>query len=80
MPLKVVRFVENSLSFNLLNISRIDIPCVKNDVGEAAQSRQPVTITVDLTPPNPLNSPKFGRSNDLCVECHDGRDSGRPFH
>jgi hypothetical protein len=56
----VVRFVQNSLSFNQLNISRADIPCVLgNDVGEAAQSTQPVTlyITVNITPPNLYNSP-----------------------
>ena len=42
-----------------MNISRIDIPCVlKNDVGEPAQSTQPVTlcITVNKTPPNLPNS------------------------
>jgi hypothetical protein len=51
----VVRFVENSLSFDQLNISRVDIPCIlKNDGGEAARSTQPVTlyITVHITPPN----------------------------
>ncbi len=48
-------FVENSLSFNQLNISRADIPCVlKNGVGEGARSTQPVTlyITVKITPAN----------------------------
>jgi hypothetical protein len=56
----VVRFVENPLSFNRLNTSRADIPCVlKNDVGEAARSTQPVTlyITANVTPPNLCNSP-----------------------
>jgi hypothetical protein len=56
----VVRFVENSLSFNQLNISPADIPCVlENDLGEAARSTQPVTlyITVNSTPPNLYNSP-----------------------
>jgi hypothetical protein len=57
----VVRFVKNSsLSFNQLNISRADIPCVlENNVGEAARSTQPVTlyITVNITPPNLYNSP-----------------------
>ena len=56
-PLKVVRFVENSLSFNQLNISRADIPCVlENDAGP---STQPVTlyITINITPPDPYNSP-----------------------
>ena len=59
-PLKVVRFVENFLSFNQLNISRADIPCVlENDVGKAARSTQPVTlyITVNITPPNLHNRP-----------------------
>jgi hypothetical protein len=54
--LKVVRFVEDSLTFNQLNISRADIPCVlKNDVGEAAR---PITlyITITITPPNLYNS------------------------
>jgi hypothetical protein len=56
----VVRFVENSLLFNQLNISRAEIPCVlENDVGEVARSTQPVTlyITVNITPPNLYNSP-----------------------
>ena len=58
--LKAVRVVENSLSFNQLNISCADIPCVlKNDAGKAARSTQPVTlyITVNITPPNLYNSP-----------------------
>ncbi len=56
----MVRFVENSLLFNQLNNSRVDIPCVlENDVGGAPQSAQPVTlyITVNITPPNLYNSP-----------------------
>ncbi len=43
-----------------MNVSLADIPCVlKNDVGEAARSTQPVTlyITVNITPPNLFNSP-----------------------
>jgi hypothetical protein len=51
----VVRFVKNSLSFNQLNISRADIPCVlENDVGEATRPTQPVTlyIAVKIAPPN----------------------------
>jgi hypothetical protein len=55
----VVRFVENSLSFNQLNISRVDIPCVlENGAGEVARSTQPVTlyITVNITPPDLYNS------------------------
>jgi hypothetical protein len=54
----VVRFLENFLYFNHLNISRADIPCVlENDVGEAAT--QPVTlyITIDITALNPNDSP-----------------------
>ena len=54
----MVRFVENSLLFNQLNASRVDIPCVlENGVGEAARSTQPVTvyITVNITPPNLYN-------------------------
>ena len=53
-------FVENSLSFNQMNISRADIACVlRNSVGGAARSTQPVTlyITVNITPPNPYNGP-----------------------
>jgi hypothetical protein len=53
-------FVENSLSFNQLNIWRVDIPCVfENDVGEAAPSTQPVTLylTVNITPPDLYNIP-----------------------
>ena len=56
----MVRFVENSLSFNQLNISPADIPCVlKNDVGKTARSTQSVIlyITVNITPPNLFNSP-----------------------
>ena len=59
-PLKVVRFLENSLSFNHLNISRADIPCVlENGVVEAARLTQPVTlyITVYITPPTLYNNP-----------------------
>jgi hypothetical protein len=59
-PLEVVRFVENSLSFYRLNISRVDIPCVlENDVAGAARSTQPVTlhIRVNITPPTLINSP-----------------------
>ena len=47
-PLEVVRFVENSLSFNQLNVLRADIPCVlENTVGEAARS-QPITLYVTI--------------------------------
>jgi hypothetical protein len=59
-PLKVVRFVENSLSFNQLNISHADITCsLENDVGEAARSTQTITlyITVNITPPNLYSKP-----------------------
>ena len=57
--LKVVRFVENSIWFNQLNVSRADIPCVlDNDGGQAAPSTQPVTLylTINITPPNLDNS------------------------
>ena len=63
----MVRFVENSLSFNQLNISRADTPCLlKNDVGEAARSTQPVTlyITVIVTPPDLYNSPSIPTEDD----------------
>jgi len=63
----VVRFIQNSLSCNQLNISRADIPCVlENDVGEAARSTQPVTlyIMVNITPPNLNNSPPSIPIND----------------
>jgi hypothetical protein len=58
----MVRSVENFLSFNQLNTSPADIPCVlESDVGEAAsaQSTEPVTlyITVNITPPDLCNSP-----------------------
>ena len=59
-PLKVVRFFDNFLSFNQLNISRPDIPCVlENNIAEAARSTQPVTVyvTVKITPPTLYNSP-----------------------
>jgi len=46
----VVRFVENSLSINQLNISPVDTPCVlNNDVGEARRSTQPVTLYISVT-------------------------------
>ena len=56
----MVRFVENTLLFNQLNILRADVACeLENGVGEAAPSTQPVTvyITINITPPNPYNSP-----------------------
>ena len=59
-PLKMVRFLENFISFNHLNISRADIPCVlENNIAEAARSTQPVTlyITIKITPPTLYNSP-----------------------
>jgi hypothetical protein len=60
-------FVENSLSFNQLNIWRVDIPCVfENDLGEAAPTAQPVTLylTVNITPPDLYNSPPSIPTND----------------
>jgi hypothetical protein len=61
----VVRFVENSLSFNQLNISRADIPCVLEN-GEVARSTQPVTlyIMVNVTPPNLYNRPSIPTKDD----------------
>ena len=56
----MVRFLENSISFNQSNISRTDIPCIlENNVAEAARSTQPVTLytTVKITPPTLYNSP-----------------------
>ena len=49
-PPEVVRFVENSLLFNQLNISpRADIPCfLKNDGEEAGRSTQPVTLYITV--------------------------------
>ena len=58
--LKMVRFIEKYLSFNQLNISRADIPCVlENIVAEAARSTRPVTlyIKVNITTPTLYNSP-----------------------
>ena len=64
-PPKVVRFVENSPSFNQLNISRADIPCfLENDAG---RSTQPVTvyITINTTPPDLYNSlPRIPTEDD----------------
>ena len=57
-PLKAVRFVENPLSFNQLNIPRADISCILgNGIRGAARSTQPVTlyITVNITIITPLN-------------------------
>ena len=55
-PLKVVRFVENSLLFNQLNISRADMPCVLENA--SGRSTQTVTlyITINITPPDSYNS------------------------
>jgi hypothetical protein len=56
----VVRFVENSLSVDQLNITSADIPCVLgNGVGGTARSTHPVTlyITVNIRPPDLYNSP-----------------------
>ena len=58
--LKVVRFVDNFLSFIQLNISRVDIRCVLgNGVGGAAQSTQPVIIyiTINIIPSEDEVSP-----------------------
>jgi hypothetical protein len=47
--LKVVRFIENPLLFNRLNISGADISFVlENDVGEAARTMPPVTLYIML--------------------------------
>ena len=56
----MVRFVKNSLSFNQLSNSRVDIPCVlENGAGDAARSAQPITLnmTVNIRPPNLQNTP-----------------------
>ena len=56
----MVRFVDSSLSFYQLNISRVDIPCVlENVVAETVRLTQPVTlhIRVNITPPTLYNSP-----------------------
>jgi hypothetical protein len=54
----VVRFVENSLLFNQLNIPRADIPCLlENDVGEAAQSPQPVILYISVNIPGHIQFP-----------------------
>ena len=58
--LKMVRFVENSLSSNQLNTSRADIPCVlENNAGEVARATPPVTlyITVNTTHPSQYDDP-----------------------
>ena len=53
----MVRFVENSLSSNQLNISLADIPCVLENAVDGATQSTPVIlyITVNITPP--YNSP-----------------------
>ena len=78
--LKMVRFVENSLVFHQLNISRADIPCVlENDVEEAARSTQPVTlyITVNTTPPNLYDSPPSMPTRDVEFLAEDATTPGR---
>ena len=62
----MVRFIENLLLFNQLNIARVDIPFVlENDIGETARLTQPVTlyITVNITPPIPYNHMPQSREN-----------------
>ena len=66
----MVRFVESSLSFNQLTISRADIPCVlENAVAGAARLTQPVTlyIMVNIAPPNPYPIPTEG-DNSFATE------------
>jgi hypothetical protein len=51
--LNVVRFVENSLSFNQLNTSRADIPCVKegdDGSGEYVDEEEVENAIVNSTP------------------------------
>ena len=67
-PLKVVCFVENSLSFNQLNISRADIPCILGNGTEGAtRPTQPVTlyITVSTTAPDPYDGPQKIPTEDV---------------
>jgi hypothetical protein len=76
----VVRFVENSLSSNQLNISRVDIPCIlENDVGEAARSMQLITlhITVNITPPHLYKSPPSIPTKDDNSPAEDATIPGR---
>jgi hypothetical protein len=76
----VVRFVDNFLSFNQLNISRADIPCVLgNGVGGTARSTQPVTlyITVNITPSNPYNSPPSIPTEDVDSPAEEATIPGR---
>ena len=52
-------YLQSSL-FNRLNVSHAVVPCVlENNVGETAQSTQPVTlyISINITPPNLHNNP-----------------------
>ena len=56
----MVRFLEDSLSGDQLNISREDIPCVLgNGVGGTARSTHPVTlhVTINIRPPSLDNAP-----------------------
>jgi len=79
----VVRFVQNSLSFHQLNISRVDIPCVLEnnggELGEAARSKQPVILylTVNITPPNLDNSPPSMPTEDNVSLADDAIIPGR---
>ena len=50
-----------------MTIPRVDIPCIlKSGAGGASKSTQPVTlyITVNITPPNPYNSPSSISTED----------------
>src|SRR5882757_304462 len=78
--LNVVRFVENSLSFNQLNISRADVPCVlENDIVGAPRSSQPATlyITVNITTPDLYNSPPFMPTEDDDSPAEEATITGR---
>jgi hypothetical protein len=52
----VVRFVENFLLFNQLNVSRADIACVLGN-GTGGAARVTLYITVNITSPSLHNSP-----------------------
>ena len=57
---------QSSLS-SPLNVSRADIPCIlENNVGETAQSMQPVTlyISINIAPPKLHNNPSSMQTED----------------
>ena len=80
LPLKVVRFVDDFFSFNQLNISCADVPCILgNSIGGAALSTQPVTlyISVKIMTPNLYKSLPSIPTEDVNIPAEETTIPGR---